>query len=146
MFTTVNEEVAALEKLWSEEKDINVLRARLTIRLEGLKARYRQGRPGFTGTNIQKIEALFEGLKLVDSLEQKLQGADMQDSSKQHRRIKDGLRLAKLLGDTALAQRVTSAFRKELSELKVKNERQVGWHPQMAPLYSSSLSMASVTC
>ena len=74
MFTTVNEEVAALEKLWSEEEDIHVLRARLTIRLEGLKARYRQGRPGFTGANIQKIEALFEGLKLVDGLEEKLQG------------------------------------------------------------------------
>ena len=75
MFTTVNEEVAALEKLWSEEEDIHVLRARLTIRLEGLKARYRQGRPGFTGANIQKIEALFEGLKLVDGLEEKLQGS-----------------------------------------------------------------------
>ena len=146
MFTTVNEEVAALEKLWSEEEDIHVLRARLTIRLEGLKARYRQGRPGFTGANIQKIEALFEGLKLVDGLEEKLQGSSPRDPSRQQRRIKDGLRLAKLLGDTALAQRMTSAFRKELSELKVKNERQVGWHPQMAPLYASSLSMASVTC
>ena len=34
MFTTVNEEVAGLEKLWIEEEDIDVLRARLTIRLE----------------------------------------------------------------------------------------------------------------
>ena len=68
MFTTVNEEVAALEKLWSEEEDINVLRARLTIRLEGLKARYRQGRPGFTGNNIQKIEALFEPIETQVSL------------------------------------------------------------------------------
>ena len=101
MFTTVNEEVAALERLWSEEEDINVLRARLTIRLEGLKARYRQGRPGFTGTNIQKIEALFEGLKLVDGLEEKLEGSNPRDPSRQQRRIKDGLRLAKLLGDCA---------------------------------------------
>ena len=67
-------------ELWSEEEDINVLRARLTIRLEGLK-RYRQGRPGFTGTNIQKIEAL-EGLKLVDGLEKlRVQSADLPDNN-----------------------------------------------------------------
>ena len=146
MFTTVNEEVAALERLWSEEEDINVLRARLTIRLEGLKARYRQGRPGFTGTNIQKIEALFEGLKLVDGLEEKLEGSNPRDPSRQQRRIKDGLRLAKLLGETALSKRTVSVLREQLSSLEANNERQIGWHPQMAPLYSSSLSMASVTC
>ena len=146
MFTTVNEEVAALEKLWSEEEDINVLRARLTIRLEGLKARYRQGRPGFTGTNIQKIEALFEGLKLVDGLEEKLKGPDPRDPSRQQRRIKEGLRLAKLLGETALSKRMVSALRAQLSSLEANNERQMGWHPQLAPLYASSLSMASVTC
>ena len=146
MFTTVNEEVAALERLWSEEEDINVLRARLTIRLEGLKARYRQGRPGFTGTNIQKIEALFEGLKLVDGLEEKLEGSNPRDPSRQQRRIKDGLRLAKLLGETALSKRTVSLLREQLSSLEANNERQIGWHPQMAPLYSSSLSMASVTC
>ena len=146
MFTTVNEEVAALEKLWGEEDDINVLRARLTIRLEGLKARYRQGRPGFTGTNVQKIEALFEGLKLVDSLEEKLRGPDLREPSRQQRRIRDGLRLAKLLGETALSKRTVSVLRNQLSSLEATNERRIGWHPQMAPLYASSLSMASVTC
>ena len=146
MFTTVNEEVAALEKLWSEEEDINVLRARLTIRLEGLKARYRQGRPGFTSTNIQKIEALFEGLKLVDSLEQKLQATERQEPSREQRRLKEGLRLAKLLGQTALSKRMISTLRTQLSGLETNNERRIGWHPQMAPLYASSLSMASVTC
>ena len=80
MFTTVNEEVAALETFWSEESDLAVLRARLTIRLDGLKARYRQGRPGFSGSNIQRIEALFEGLKLLDGLEMHLDGLQGSDS------------------------------------------------------------------
>lgn len=145
MFTTVNEEVAALETFWSEESDLEVLRARLTIRLDGLKARYRQGRTGFDASNVQRIEALFEGLKLLDRLEEHLAGVNACDEAQARRHLSLGLRLIKLLGSTAVAADALKVFRakKEASGRR----RELGWHPNLAPLYgSSSLAMASATC
>ena len=145
MFTTVNEEVAALETFWSEESDLEVLRARLTIRLDGLKARYRQGRPGFSGSNIKRMEALFEGLKLLDGLEMHLDGLQGSDSVQVKRHIKLGLRLIKLLGSTAVADEALKVFTAKKEEESPR--RELGWHPNLAPLYgSSSLAMASATC
>lgn len=146
MFTSVNEEVAALEKFWTEEGDLDVLRARLTIRLEGLKARYRQSRPGFNVSNIRQIESLFEGLKLLDGLERHLVAIEEEsDPARWHRHAKDGLRLAKLIGSTKVGETALQTFRKKLQS--ARQPRELGWHPQLAPLYSvSSAAMASATC
>ena len=110
MFTTVNEEVAALEKTLERGRGHQCPTCSIDDSTRRTQSALPSGPTRFTGTNIQKIEALFEGLKLVDSLEEKLEGVDMRDPSKQQRRIKDELRLAKLLGETALSKRMTIAY------------------------------------
>ena len=145
MFTRVDEEVTNLETFWAEEEDLDILRARLTIRLDGLKARYQQGRPGFTGTNIRRIEALFEGLKLLDGLERHLVKLDQVETHQAKRLLQDGLRLTRLIGATNVSERAAKRFRAKLQETRTSSE--LGWHPHQSVLCGmSSLSMASATC
>ena len=146
MFTTVNEEVEALESMWVSEENLDVLHARLTIRLEGLKARYRQGRPGFTARNIRQIEALFEGLHVLEGLDGHLQGLKTDDASVVRKHTHQARQIVKRLGTTALSKKMDAFFQAQSARLASHNEKSMGWHPQLAPLYSSSLSMASVTC
>ena len=145
MFTRVDEEVMNLETFWTEEENLDVLRARLTIRLDGLKARYQQGRPGFTGNTIRRIEVLFEGLKLLDNLERHLMKLDRVETRQAEHFLRDGLRLTKLIGTTKVAEKAAVRFRAKLQE--TRPSRELGWHPHQSVLRGmSSLSMASATC
>ena len=147
MFTTVEEEVRELESDWLNEPDLMVLCARLTIRLDGLRARFRQGRVGFSAANIMSIEGLFERLDSLEQLQKCLVALDLETHPKRSQvLVNKCLRLLRAVGPTAAGQ----TARAELSELHRAlhpDLERKGWQPFLKTRYdASSSSRAAFTC
>lgn len=147
MFTKVEDEVQSLTTDWRNESDIVVLCARMTIRLDGLRARFRQGRGGFNAANIMAIEELFERLALLEELQQCLGALEVEpDREHSFKIVKKSLNLLRTIGATAAAEAAKAEVSLRYRVLQPEIQR-TGWQPSPRMRHGlPSSSSASFTC